>query len=252
MPSLSRVLNLILYSETSNLYTYNTTITAKLGVISLKIKARAIWKEYKPFLIFVVLMVIFRSAFADWNAVPTGSMKPTIMEGDRIYVNKMAYDFRLPLTHISLYTRHDPKRGDIIIFESEAAQNRLVKRVVGLPGDTIELFNNELIINGQKSDYSDVAYIGNAMYAKESFVGFEHTIQLTPGSLNHLSTFGPVTVPDDHYFVLGDNRDNSADSRVHGFVPRNEITGKAEKVVISLDYENYYLPRPHRYFEELH
>jgi len=220
--------------------------------MSVKAKTHAIWKEYKPFLIFVVLMVIFRSAFADWNAVPTGSMKPTIIEGDRIYVNKIAYDLRIPLTHISLYTRDDPKHGDIIIFESEAAENRLVKRVVGLPGDVIELFNNELIINGYKSDYSDVAYIGNAMYAKEIFAGFEHTIQLTPGSLNLLSTFGPVTVPEGHYFVLGDNRDNSADSRVHGFVPRDEITGKAEKVVVSLDYDNYYLPRSQRYFEDLH
>src|SRR6478735_9147129 len=94
------------------------------------------WREYRGFAVFVVLMVIFRSALADWNVVPTGSMKPTIIEGDRILVNKLAYDFKIPLTHISLHKFADPGRGDIVVFDSRAAATRLVKRVIGLPGDT--------------------------------------------------------------------------------------------------------------------
>src|SRR6187402_3582202 len=92
-----------------------------------------IWKENKSFFIFVVLMLVFRSALADWNTVPTGSMKPTILEGDRIAVNKLAYDLRVPFTAISLLKLADPERGDIVVFESKASAKRLVKRVIGLP-----------------------------------------------------------------------------------------------------------------------
>ncbi len=91
-----------------------------------------LWHEYRSLALFVILMIIFRSALADWNTVPTGSMKPTIVEGDRILVNKLAYDLRIPLTHISIYRFDNPKRGEIIVFDSEAADTRLVKRVIGL------------------------------------------------------------------------------------------------------------------------
>src|SRR6266568_5461318 len=97
------------------------------------------WREYRAFALFFVLMIIFRSALADWNVVPTGSMKPTILEGDRILVNKLAYDFRVPLTHIALYRFADPGRGDVAVFASKAADTRLVKRVIGVPGDTVEM-----------------------------------------------------------------------------------------------------------------
>src|SRR5258708_31927955 len=95
------------------------------------------WREYRGFALFIILMIIFRSALADWNVVPTGSMKPTILEGDRILVNKLAYDFRVPLTHIALYRFADPSRGDIVVFDSRAADTRLVKRVIGLPCDIV-------------------------------------------------------------------------------------------------------------------
>ena len=107
-----------------------------------------LWREYRGFALFVVLMIIFRSALADWNTVPTGSMKPTILEGDRIFVNKLAYDLRIPLTHISIHKFGDPGRGDIVVFDSKAAETRLVKRVIGLPGDVVEMRNNHLAING--------------------------------------------------------------------------------------------------------
>ena len=123
------------------------------------------WREYRAFVLFIVLMVIFRSALADWNVVPTGSMKPTIIEGDRILVNKLAYDFRVPLTHIALYRFADPGRGDIVVFDSKAADTRLVKRVIGLPGDTVEMRDNRLTINGIEARYTRVEHEADATFA---------------------------------------------------------------------------------------
>lgn len=209
-----------------------------------------VWNENKGFILFIVLMLIFRSAFADFNHVPTGSMKPTILEGDRIVVNKMAYDIRVPFTHISLYKRSDPKRGDIIIFDSKVSKKRLVKRVVGIPGDTIELKNNVLFINGEKLAYEDISSNSYTQDKSENLMGIEHFVRVKKYG-SQLSTFAPVVVPEDSYLALGDNRDNSADSRVIGFVPRNEIVGRSKSVILSFNYDNYYLPRADRFFHTL-
>jgi signal peptidase I len=207
------------------------------------------WREYRGFALFIVLMIIFRSALADWNVVPTGSMKPTILEGDRILVNKLAYDFKVPLTHISVYKFADPKRGDIVVFDSKLADTRLVQRVIGLPGDTVEMSDNRLIINGIEARYSNIEYAADALFEIESYDGMSHRIEL--GGRSRLSTFGPVKVPNDRYLVLGDNRDNSADSRVYGFIPRDEIIGNARTIVLSLNYDHYYIPRADRFFRAL-
>jgi signal peptidase I len=209
------------------------------------------WREYRGFALFVFLMIIFRSALADWNVVPTGSMKPTILEGDRILVNKLAYDFKIPLTHISIYKFADPKRGDIVIFDSKLADTRLVKRVIGLPGDTVEMRDNRLIINGIDAQYFALEYSDDAIFAIESYLGTSHRIELARTGGGRLSTFGPVMVPKDRYLVLGDNRDNSADSRVYGFIPRHEIVGNARTIVLSLNYDHYYIPRLDRFFRVL-
>jgi signal peptidase I len=209
------------------------------------------WREYRGFALFIFLMIIFRSALADWNVVPTGSMKPTILEGDRILVNKLAYDFKIPLTQILIHKFADPKRGDIVIFDSKLADTRLVKRVIGLPGDTVEMKSNRLTINNIEAQYSNVEYAADAIFAIESYLGMSHRIELARTGENRLSSFGPVKVPKDRYLVLGDNRDNSADSRVYGFIPREEIVGNARTIVLSLDYDHYYLPRVDRFFRVL-
>ena len=209
------------------------------------------WREYRGFALFIFLMIIFRSALADWNVVPTGSMKPTILEGDRILVNKLAYDFKIPLTHISIYKFADPKRGDIVIFDSKLADTRLVKRVIGLPGDTVEMRDNRLAINGIEAQYSKVEYAGDAIFAIESYLGISHRIELSRTGRGHLSSFDPIKGPEDRYLVLGDNRDNSADSRVYGFIPRDEIIGNAKTIVLSLNYDDYYIPRADRFFRAL-
>ncbi len=218
----------------------------------MKQRMGQVWHDNRYFFIFILLMVVFRSSLADWNTVPTGSMKPTIVEGDRIWVNKLAYDVRLPLTHISLLKIADPQRGDIVVFDSETAGKRLVKRVIGLPGDVVAMRGDRLFVNGVPADYSAVKSQGNqAFFATESIAGMTHRIELQPARSGILSSFGPVKVPEGEYLVLGDNRDNSADSRVHGFVPREEIVGRSKNVVMSLNYDNFYLPRPDRFFHDL-
>jgi signal peptidase I len=217
----------------------------------MKQKIINLWRENKGFVLFIILMIVFRSSFADWNTVPTGSMKPTILEGDRILVNKLSYDLKIPLTHIQVAMFDDPERGDIVIFDSKAADNKLVKRIIGVPGDVVALRNNRLTINGVSARYTDIVSGADAVYAVESYAGSSHQVKFAPEGFSRNGNFGPVTVPENHYFVLGDNRDNSADSRFIGFVPRKEIVGKSERVVVSLDYDNHYLPRSDRFFHRL-
>jgi len=195
-------------------------------------------------------MICFRSALADWNTVPTGSMKPTIVEGDRVWVNKLAYDLRIPFTAVSLHQISNPKRGDIITFDSKSAGVTLVKRVIGLPEDTVEMVNNRLIINGKPASYSIVKQDYNGLIVEEDLIGIKHLIKIY-GDSPVFSSFPPVKVPSNSYLVLGDNRNNSADSRVHGFIPRNEIRGKTNLVVMSLNYDNFYIPRKTRFFKDL-
>jgi signal peptidase I len=211
----------------------------------------ALFRDNKRFLLFVFLMLLFRTSLADWNTVPTGSMKPTIVEGDRIWVNKLAYDIRVPLTHLSLKHLADPERGDIVVFDSAAADKRLVKRVIGLPGDTIGMTDNVLTINGQAVPYRLEQSANGVLALRETLDGRDHLIWIDTRLAGHQSSFAPVTVPAGQYLVLGDNRNNSADSRFIGFVPREEIIGRSRSVVVSLNYDHYYLPRAERFFHPL-
>ena len=235
--------------------------TGPFKLSALSRHAVGLWHEFKGLLLFLFLMVIFRSAVADWSDVPTGSMKPTIIEGDRIFVNKMAYDLRVPLTHHSLLRLAEPQRGDIIIFDSAMSELRLVKRVIGVPGDVVQVRDDVVYVNSEPLGYESTGELStneNGALAEDvretiqSNVAEgerEYTVRMQQGG--RLSDFGPVQVPDDSYFVLGDNRDNSADSRVIGFVPRHEVVGRSSSVVLSLDYENSYLPRTERFFHPL-
>jgi signal peptidase I len=206
------------------------------------------WRENKAFVIFLALMFMFRSAFADWNTVPTGSMNPTIIEGDRIAVNKMAYDLRIPFTHISLRKLGDPERGDIAVFDSKVSDKRLVKRVIGVPGDRVAMINNQLLINDTVIDYDTTE---GSIDQVEHLFNTPHIVRISSTNNHAFANFPTVVVPADHYLMLGDNRDKSADSRVIGFVPRDEIIGRSRAVVMSLNYDNFYLPRLDRFFKSL-
>lgn len=208
----------------------------------------------KGFITFMLCMIVFRSAVADWNMVPTGSMQPTIKIGDRILVDKLAYDVRLPLTHVSLLHLADPQRGDIVVLDSHTAHERLVKRVIGLPGDEVAMRGNVLFINGHAARYAAGNYSGihddqrdPAHYEIERYDAMRHAVRLSDYRPSPASNFGPVHVPAGQYLLLGDDRDNSMDSRYLGFFPRNEIVGRSRYVVASLDSQHHYVPRRDRF-----
>jgi signal peptidase I len=118
---------------------------------ALRVRAHKMWrKEIRPLVITVLIMFAVRSSLADWNDVPTGSMKPTILEGDRVFVNKLAYDLKVPFTTLHIAEWSAPHRGDIVVFYSPKDGTRLVKRTIGLPDDVVELRNNRLLINGEQ------------------------------------------------------------------------------------------------------
>jgi len=220
-----------------------------------------LWREYRGTLLLLALLLCFRSAWADWVTVPTGSMNPTILEGDRVLVDKLSFGLRIPFTRVHLTAGENPARGEIVVFDSPRDGTSLVKRVVAVPGDVIALDGERLIVNGRRARY--MAESGEhlrgmlaATLAQEPRVlreqgeGRAHDILLLPARLSRWP-FGPVRVPPGMYFMLGDNRDNSGDSRYFGFVPRRNIVGRATRVVVSFDPDHYYLPRAHRLLSPL-
>ncbi len=226
-----------------------------------KSRLSTLWRDWvRPILVVVVVLGTFRSAIADWNDVPTGSMKPTILEGDRIFVNKLAYDLKVPFTSHRVARWADPMRGDVVILFSPADGERLVKRVIGVPGDEIVMRGNRLSINGEPATYEplDLDTIEQIVpgertkhrYAAETLGTRRHPVMTTPPSRAKHS-FGPVTLGDDEYFVMGDNRDNSRDSRYFGTADRGQIVGRVQRIVLSVDRDHYYLPRWDRFLRDV-
>jgi signal peptidase I len=221
----------------------------------MAIDKKKVLNEIRIFLLMILIVSSLRSVLADWNDVPTGSMKPTIQEGDRVVVNKLAYDLKVPFTTIGIFKWDNPKRGDIVVLFSPVDGIRLVKRVVAVPGDKIEMKENQLFVNGQLAKQSPIAIVssddyGSAYVLDEDLMGHNHRMMVTP-DIPAVRSFGPNTVPEGHYFVLGDNRDNSNDSRFIGFIERRRIVGKAVAVAFSLDRKKWYVPRFDRFFEGL-
>lgn len=204
-----------------------------------------LWRGWvRPFLLVAAVLFTFRSAVFDWNVVPTGSMKPTILEGDYILVNKLAYGARVPFLGTVLHRGAAPRRGDIVVFYPPGERQLYVKRVVGAPGDLVEVRDNHLLVNGQPAAYGELAAssrarlgrapLGPGLLAQEVSAGHAHAV-LLGDERDGPSNFGPLRVPEGEYFLLGDNRDNSRDSRYFGTVPRDAIYGRAVAVGVSLD-----------------
>jgi signal peptidase I len=222
---------------------------------------RALKSWIVPLAIVAGVMAPLRSAVADWNDVPSSSMTPTILEGDRVFVNKLAYGLRVPFTSTWLATWSGPMRGDVVTLASPADGIRLVKRVVGLPGDRISMRDDRLVLNGRPLEYRVLDENSPAtlpdgrtvrtILLEESLPGHPHRVRFTPSVRSGLRTFAEIVVPDDSYFVMGDNRDVSADSRVFGFVKRESIYGEATGIALSLDPDACYLPRFSRWLRRM-
>ena len=219
-----------------------------------------LWREWiKPFAVVAAVVFPLKSAIADWNWVPTGSMKPTILEGDLVLVNKLAYDLKVPFTLQRLAEWSNPERGDIVVCFSPYDGTRLVKRVIAGPGDTLEMQGNVLLLNGKPMDYEllqtepfsrEIYEDARAIIAKERSETASHLVMSFP-SRGAKRTFPALVVPEGKYFVMGDSRDNSFDSRYFGFVDRKQIVGRSQRVLLSFDKNHYYIPRVRRFFSSL-
>jgi len=216
------------------------------------------WVEYSVSFFPVILVVfLLRSFLVEPFKIPSGSMIPTLLIGDFILVNKYTYGIRLPVINKKIVELGSPQRGDVMVFRfPEDTSLDYIKRVVGLPGDRIEYRDKQLWINGVQvprkplGDYESRERLQYFPRYLENFDGAEHEIILekeAPGLVNRIMDFGhsgncdynsgglTCTVPAGHYFMMGDNRDNSSDSRVWGFVPDANIVGKAFFIWLNLN-----------------
>ncbi|THB77875.1 MAG: signal peptidase I [Desulfobulbaceae bacterium] len=190
--------------------------------MSAEKKTKSVFREYAEAIIIAVLLALFIRTFViQAFKIPSGSMLPTLQIGDHLLVNKFIYGIRVPMTGKLLVPIKDPQRGDVIVFRfPEDNSIDYIKRVVGIPGDRIEIVNKSLIVNGKK--------------VEDPHASFTNTINLPP-NVSPKDNYGPVVIPDGKLFVMGDNRDNSYDSRFWGYVDNNEILGKAIIIYWSWD-----------------
>ena len=215
----------------------------------------------------ILLVLAIRSSVFEAFKIPSGSMIPTLLIGDQIFVNKFAYGFKLPLLDdyipfttlramdhpIHIIERDPPQRGDVIVFLYPPDMSlHFIKRVVGVPGDTIEVRNKILYINGQEQPRTEISvedqkkifdvwgdpHTSQYQIFDEKLGDKTHKMMIRPYDVNHenfsLAMHGVTQVPPNHVFAMGDNRDNSSDSRVWGFVPYENIKGKAVVIWLSL------------------
>ncbi|HJV70680.1 signal peptidase I [Ideonella sp.] len=208
-------------------------------------------KDNRGFVVFLLCFGFLRTAVADWNPIPSGSMRPTLLEGDVVFVNRLAFDAKIPLTDISVARLADPVRGDVVTFSSPKDGTRLIKRIVAVPGDVVEMRDEVLLVNGEAAQYTDLAPATEAMgdgvelpaiRATERIAGSRRTVQFLPPTAARRS-FGPLRLGADEYFMLGDNRDNSEDSRFIGPVRRKLLIGRAHHILVSADILGGWAPR---------
>ncbi len=200
--------------------------------------------EYsRSFLPVLLVVLIVRSFMYEPFRIPSSSMVPTLLVGDFIFVNKYTYGLRLPVVHNKILDVNEPERGDVIVFRlpSEPSVN-YIKRLVGMPGDTVvvakkRLYINNVLVAMERDGLYERPGRPAALLATEQLGDVSHYILLEPMQLGREGTY---VVPEGHYFMMGDNRDNSQDSRYPqvGFVPEENIVGKAVSIWMSWDFSS--------------
>lgn len=210
---------------------------------------------YDAIVLALAIAFVVRSFIIEPFKIPSGSMIPTLLIGDYLFVNKFSYGYRLPFTTQRVFMSEGPRRGDVMVFKyPEDPDKNYIKRVVGLPGDRISYQDKRLSINGVPVEmkvegpyfFNDRPDGGEALRIQETLDGVSHDIlvQQTRYPSPEQSRFTDEVVPPRHYFVLGDNRDNSRDSRFWGFVPDYWLVGKAVVLFWSWDpFQENFLER---------
>ncbi len=222
--------------------------------------ATVILKELAESFPILLLVFVFRSFAYEPFRIPSGSLEPTLRIGDFILVNKWNYGLRLPVTHQKIWPHHEPKRGEILVFRYPPNEKvDYIKRVIGLPGDVVAYKNKVLYLNNHPVPQKLLAEVFNPeavggelepiALKREALPSHSHLIYLRPEV--SAQDMPPTVVPLHQYFVLGDNRDNSADSRYWGFVPEDHIIGQAVRVWMSIDL-NHGRVRWDRIWQSIH
>lgn len=202
------------------------------------------YTEYsRSFFPVLLAVLVLRSFVVEPFRIPSGSMMPTLLVGDFILVNKYAYGLRLPVVNAKIVDIGEPRRGDVVVFRFPGRPDTdYIKRVVGLPGDHIAYYDKTVFVNGVRMPQRLLgAYeaagrpAGGLLRLREELGGVEHDILVAPGRPN---VEGEYVVPPGHYFVLGDNRDNSNDSRFWGFVPEENLVGRAFMIWMNWDFDS--------------
>ena len=193
--------------------------------------ARHVLVEYsRSFFPVLLFVLVVRSFVFEPFRIPSGSMMPTLLEGDFIFVKKYSYGLRLPVTETKIVETGEPERGDVVVFRlpSDPSVN-YIKRIIGLPGDTVVYERHRLTINGEQVDLqrSDEDYRGAPVYAEDLDGRMHDILVMSPEYSTRDNTY---RVPDGHYFVMGDNRDRSKDSRFIGAIPEEFLVGEAVRI----------------------
>jgi signal peptidase I len=189
-------------------------------------KTKSKLREYIEAILLAILIAFFIRTFViQAYKIPSGSMKPTLLIGDHILVSKFSYGIKLPFIRSTVIPIGEPKRGDIVVFiYPEDRSKDFIKRLIGVPGDTIEVRNKKILLNGLPFDDAH---------------GVHSDSIIIPGSVQPRDNFGPVKVPEGSIFVMGDNRDESYDSRFWGFVNMKDVLGKALIIYWSWNQDEY-------------
>ena len=235
----------------------------KARPVSQRPRLRNIWENFKSILGALAIFLVLRAFLVEAYRIPSGSMIPTLLVGDWLFVNKAIYGAHVPFSRASLPAYREPKRGDVVVFVSpyqgdEAAQGRdptptLVKRLVGTPGDTLYMRNAVLYVNGiaQRQGFGATAAVDpgmanevNPLFDWQKKVGLKSSrFGAAPAQPTH-DNWGPLVVPPQRLFMMGDSRYNSKDSRYWGFVPRENVRGKPLFVYYSYNADDSDRPLP--------
>lgn len=195
------------------------------GESESKEKTKSKVQEYiEAIIIAILIAVVIRTFIIQAYKIPSRSMVPTLVVGDHLLVNKFIYGIKIPFLRNTIIPITDPQRGDIVVFIYPNDRSKdFIKRIIGVGGDTIEIRNKKIFINGKEYDDTHGIYSDSVIY---------------PGAMQPRDNYGPVTVPQKSLFVMGDNRDESADSRFWGFVNLKDVEGKAFIIYWSWDRED--------------
>ena len=183
-------------------------------------KVRRLGRDIASLLIFLGVALSARASLADHYVVPTGSMIPTVHEGDRVFVSKAAYGFRIPLSATWIARWGEPQRGDVVVLQSPVEDVVLLKRVVAIGGDEVRVVNGHIFLNGVEAE---------ATATEENLDGKKHMVSLKAGGG---PDFGPKKIPEGQVLVMGDNRGNSKDGRMFGFVDQSAVLGRAVSIYL--------------------